>query len=103
MMPLIDLATSSFILFTIIVQEKIKSSKTLARAQSSGVPLEELSCVKLRRLTQEHISKNIPKSSKIHVPCDVQVTHSVNVHVNTKAKGNPMKAEKEGSIIFRFE
>ena len=38
---------------------------TFARAQSSGVPLKELSRVKLRRLTREHISKNIPKSSKI--------------------------------------
>ena len=28
-------------------------------------PLKELSRVKLRRLTGEHISKNIPKSSKI--------------------------------------
>ena len=30
-------------------------------------------------------------------------THSVNVHVNTRAKGNPMKAVREGSIIFRFD
>ena len=37
------------------------SSKTFARAQSSGLPLKELSLVKLRGLTQEHISKNIPK------------------------------------------
>ena len=38
-------------------------SKTFTRVQSSG----EVSRVKLRRLlTQEHISKNIPKSSKIH-------------------------------------
>ena len=42
------------------------SSKTFARAQSSGVPLKERSRVKLRRLTREHISKNIPKTSKIH-------------------------------------
>ena len=48
-MPLVDLA-----------------SKTFARAQSSGVPFKELSRVKLRRLTREHISKNISKSSKIH-------------------------------------
>ena len=34
-------------------------SKTFTRVQSSG----KLSRVKLRRLTQEHISKNIPKSS----------------------------------------
>ena len=25
------------------------------------------------------------------------------VHVNTRAKGNPMKAVREGSIIFRFD
>ena len=67
MMPLIDLATSGFILFaTRKCDRKSKSSKTFARAQSSGVPLKELSRVKLRRLTREHISKNIPKSSKIH-------------------------------------
>ena len=29
--------------------------------------------------------------------------HSVNVHVNTGAKGNPIKAMKEDLIIFRFE
>ena len=45
---------------------KSKSSKTFGRAQSSGVPLNELSRVKLRRLTRENISKNILKSSKIH-------------------------------------
>ena len=38
-------------------------SKTFARAQSSVVPLKELSRV---ILTREPISKNIPKSSKIH-------------------------------------
>ena len=46
------------------VREK-SSSKTFARAQSNGVPLKERSRVKLRRLTRVHISKNIPKSSKI--------------------------------------
>ena len=30
-------------------------------------------------------------------------THSENVHINTRAKGNPVKAVREGSIIFRFE
>ena len=30
-------------------------------------------------------------------------THSQNVHVNMRAKGNPVKAAREGSIIFRFE
>ena len=43
-----------------------KSTKTFARAQSSGVPLKEISRVKLRRLIREHISKNMSKSSKIH-------------------------------------
>ena len=42
------------------------SSKTFVRAQLSGMPLKELLRVKLRQLTQEHISKNILKSSKIH-------------------------------------
>ena len=49
-------------------ERKSKSSKTFTRAQSSaGVLLKELSRVKLRGLTREHISKNIPKSSKIHI------------------------------------
>ena len=40
--PLVDLATSGFILFAAIMREKIfKSSKTFARAQSR-VPLKEL-------------------------------------------------------------
>ena len=34
---------------------QVKSSKTCARAQSSGGPLKELSRVKLMRLTREHI------------------------------------------------
>ena len=62
-MSLVDLATS--VLYCSQpdnVTEKM-SSKTFARAQSSGVSLKERSRVKLRRLTQEHISKNIPKSS----------------------------------------
>ena len=41
-------------------------SKMFTKAQSSGVPWKELLRVKLGRLTREHISKNIPKSSKIH-------------------------------------
>ena len=44
-----------------------RSSKTFARAQSSGVPSKELSGVKLRGLTREHISKNIPKFMIISV------------------------------------
>ena len=32
-----------------------------------------------------------------------QLTHSENVHINTRAKGNPVQAAREGSIIFRFE
>ena len=78
--------------------------KTFARAQSSGVPLKELSRVKLRRLTREHISKKLvikPVELMFFVSL---VTHSVNVHVNTRAKGNPIKAVREGrSIILRFE
>ena len=35
--------------------------------------------------------------------CRDSLTHSENVHVNTRAKGNPVKAVREGSIIFRFE
>ena len=27
------------------------------------------------------------------------VTHSMNVHVNTRVKGNPLKAMRDGSII----
>ena len=34
----------------------------------------------------------------------MQVTHSVKVDVNTRAKGNdPMKTAREGSIVPRFE
>ena len=54
------------------------------RAQSSGVPLKELSHVKLRRLTREHISKNILKSSKTH-----------NYTRRGRAKGNSMKAVRD--------
>ena len=57
--PLVDLAMSGFILFVVIMCEIKKSSKTFARAQSSGMTLAELWRVKLRRLTREHISKNI--------------------------------------------
>ena len=68
------------------------------RAQSR-VPFKELSRAELRRLSRlKHISKNRPKSSKIpdytrraHVLRD-EVTHSANVHVNRRAKGNPIKA-----------
>ena len=34
---------------------------------------------------------------------DCKVTYSENVHVNTIAKVNPVKAVREGSMIFRFE
>ena len=34
----------------------------------------------------------------------MMLTHSaVNVHVNTGANGNPIKAVREGSVILRFE
>ena len=61
------------------------------------MPFKELSRVfkknrKLRRLTR-HISKYF-----------VMLTHSaVNVHGNTGANGDPIKAVTEGSIILRFE
>ena len=58
---LVDLATSDFIVFAVIY----KPWKTFARA------LKELSrgfkqSRKSRRLSQGHISKNMPKSSKIY-------------------------------------
>ena len=59
-MPLVDIDMSGFILF--------------ARVQSSGMPLKELSHVKFGRLTRDHISKNIPKSSKIQVIIPVELT-----------------------------
>ena len=62
-MPLVDIATRGFTPFAVIMREKVKSWKTFARAegQSSGVPLKELSRVKLRRLTRKHIQR-IPRS-----------------------------------------
>ena len=52
--------------------------KMFVRAQSSGVPLKELSHVKFQQLTREHISKNIPKSSKIHnYTCQAHVLRDV--------------------------
>ena len=33
----------------------------------------------------------------------MMLIHSVNVHVNEGAKGDRIKAVREGSIIFRFE
>ena len=33
----------------------------------------------------------------------IYVTHFMNVHPNTRAKGNPMKAVRDGSIIVRFD
>ena len=48
------------------MREKIKVFEDV---RQRGMPLKELSRVKLRRLTREHISKNIPKSSKIHYYC----------------------------------
>ena len=63
--PLVDLATSGFILFAAIMREKIfKSSKTFARAQSR-VPLKELSRVNLRLLSRlnpfQRIARSLPK------------------------------------------
>ena len=62
-MPLVDLAMSGFILCSNYARtESLKSLKTFARAQSSGMPLKELSRVKLRRLTRERILKNSRKT-----------------------------------------
>ena len=79
------------------------------RRRSSGMPLKELSLVKLRRLTREHLSKNVPKSSKIHnytrrahVLRDVSNAFRVRT-CNTRAKENPMEAVRDSSIILRFE
>ena len=30
-------------------------------------------------------------------------THSVNVHANARAKGNPVKVVREDSVIIRFQ
>ena len=73
------------------------------------MPLKELLRVKLRQLTREHISKNILKSSKIH-------NYNRRTHVlrdvsnafrertcKHESKRNPIKAVRDGSIIFRFE
>ena len=70
---------SGFILFAVIMRENL----VFARAQPSRVPLKELSHVKLRRLTREQISNNIPKL--------MYFVMLVNIHVNTTAKGNPIK------------
>ena len=56
----------AWILFQCDKYDRKSNSKTSEKAQTSGVPLKELSHVKLRRLTTEHISNNTPKSSKIH-------------------------------------
>ena len=90
-MPLVDLGTSSFILFAVIMQEKICLLRR-SREPSRRLPLKELSRVKLRRLrrlnTFQEITRNLPKflidTRRAHV--------NVNVHVNTRAKENPIKA-----------
>ena len=69
-MPLVDLTTSGFI-HSNCARESLK---VFARAQSNGVPLKDLSRAKLRRLTLEHISKNILQKFVI-----IPVTHSMNV------------------------
>ena len=53
--------------------------------------------VKLRRLTQEHISKNIPKSDYI------RRVYVLLHQSNARAKGNPVKAARQGSFIFLFD
>ena len=44
MMPLEDLAMSGFILFTVIMREKSKSSKTFMRAHCQGAFEETFTC-----------------------------------------------------------
>ena len=81
-----------FVRSLIKCDRKSKSLKTFARTQLSGVPFNELSCVKLELLIEEHISKNIPKSSKIHdYTCRAHALHdvsntSISVRINTRAK-----------------
>ena len=104
MMPLIDLATSGFILFaTRKCDRKSKSSKTFARAQSSGVPLKELLCVKLRRLTGEHISKDSLKSLKIHdYTCRTHVLHDVCIAFCERTCKHKSKRKSRDSSERRF-
>ena len=33
----------------------------------------------------------------------IYVTHSMNIHVNTREKGKPTKAVRDGSIIVHFD
>ena len=60
-MAIVDLATSSFILFT--VNSARKKSKLFARARPSTYACKKSR--KLRRLTRENIWKKSPKSSKM--------------------------------------
>ena len=48
-----------------------------------------------------HLRTHTPVSLSVLTWC--YVIQSVIVHVNTRAKGNPMKAVRKGSIILRFE
>ena len=61
----------------LICERKSESSKTFARVQSSGMPLKKLSRGKFRRLTREHISKNIPKSSAKFLIIPVELMYFV--------------------------
>ena len=57
--------------------------------EPSHVPLNYLSCIlnksrKSRRLIQEYISKNVPKSSKVHDYTRAYVLHNANASVNVR-------------------
>ena len=67
---LIDLATTDFILFTVIVREKNRRCRRRLREASQSR--------KFRRLTQEYIWKKIPKSSKMHYYTRAHMLHDVN-------------------------
>ena len=78
--------------------------KPLKHAKISHMTLLSHNWIQLMYFSWCHhpSENNIPKSSKIH-DC-TRRTHFVNVYVNTRTKGNPIKAVREaGSIIFRFD
>ena len=109
-MAIVDLATSSFILFTVIVREKIEVVEDVCASPAKY--LKELTRVfkksrKFRRLGNvfERRSQSLQKC--IIIPafmCFMMLTRSVNVrvHVNTGAKGNLLTAERDLKIL-QFE
>ena len=111
-MPLVDLAMSGFILSTVIMREKIWVFEEVCESPVEWGAFEgtfacEFEATNSRTYFKEYseVFQNswiYPSRSSCTSKCKY-FTHSVNVHVNTKAKGNPMKAAREGSIILRFE